>query len=711
MTDSIDFDQSSAHSLNCGSDFKDVHCNQLQNVAKLSRSDLEDLYYQLHDENIDIKKKFNNLDSKYKVMATRVMRLSRDHKCIDSIDREEDQRQLKQLKQNETALRSKLTVLRGQLTSHTRLHSAALSKAQRPRSHRCSRSCHAEHNICGRDEDFLSDIGHSVNQSRSQSRHRSTSRSTSNQREVGASIAQKTQNELTKANTALREEVAHLQERISTLQKEMVAASEQSQKRILELERELGAHLEQETAENVELIKARRINKQQEGAMISLQQEYQLVQRELQACKSALTLAARDQDEMCSTLMQERQKSTNLQQEIVKLTQACSSMREIQEQLNDAQRENAVLKEHSNRLLQLTTGAADPRTSLRGDPNEVKQNLKSQVSLHEESTISEENSVIEKRLESLKLQQSRLQNEISNTQAEVADLRGKILDSKEERNALRDEHTKVQSECLKLRMELSDPNEERKKLSQQLIEVRSECNRLAEELSKSKSDLEQKLQEQQQLQQRSQEVKAGSEFKEMSSSTHGSNLLASPILPLSNRPVFHTPQLTARTSQFLTPTHPHSHPSTPRPRVGDACLALLEQTAIRQPSVPFPGVLGSHCSLQERFLELCIPTSSVSSSSTPVPPPSVFEGESTTKGLPNTAQENKALVPEASVANARLSPQFQVTSGNSDTQWELDKCRELLRVQFNLNSIYKKEVASLSNIVQNLTSGSQDASK
>lgn len=77
-------------------------------------------------------------------MATRVMRLSRDHKCIDTIDREEDQRQLKQLKQNETALRSKLTVLRGQLASHTRLHSAALSKVQRPRSHRCSRSCHAE---------------------------------------------------------------------------------------------------------------------------------------------------------------------------------------------------------------------------------------------------------------------------------------------------------------------------------------------------------------------------------------------------------------------------------------------------------------------------------------------------------------------------------------------------------------------------------------
>lgn len=42
-------------------------------------------------------------------------------------------------------------------------------------------------------------------------------------------------------------------------------------------------------------------------------------------------------DEMCSTLMQERQRSTDLQQEIVKLTQACSSMREIQEQLNDAQ--------------------------------------------------------------------------------------------------------------------------------------------------------------------------------------------------------------------------------------------------------------------------------------------------------------------------------------------------------------------------------------
>lgn len=76
-------------------------------------------------------------------MATRVMRLSRDHKCVDYIEREEDQRKLDQLQQNEAALRAKLTVLRGQLASHTRLHSAALSKEQRPRSHRCSRSCHA----------------------------------------------------------------------------------------------------------------------------------------------------------------------------------------------------------------------------------------------------------------------------------------------------------------------------------------------------------------------------------------------------------------------------------------------------------------------------------------------------------------------------------------------------------------------------------------
>lgn len=41
-------------------------------------------------------------------------------------------------------------------------------------------------------------------------------------------------------------------------------------------------------------------------------------------------------DEMCSTLMRERQRNTDLQQEIVKLSQTCSSMREIEEELNDA---------------------------------------------------------------------------------------------------------------------------------------------------------------------------------------------------------------------------------------------------------------------------------------------------------------------------------------------------------------------------------------
>lgn len=106
---------------------------------------------------------------------------------------------------------------------------------------------------------------------------------------------------------------------------------------------------------------------------------------------------------------------------------------------------------------------------------------------------------------------------------------------------------------------------------------------------------------------------------------------SSPVAPLPNRPLFHTPQLSARQGYFLSTSQSYSHPSTPRPRVGDACLALLEQTAIRPPSSTFPGVLGSHGSLQERFLELCIPASSVSSSSTPIPPVSVDEDGSPSK--------------------------------------------------------------------------------
>lgn len=41
-------------------------------------------------------------------------------------------------------------------------------------------------------------------------------------------------------------------------------------------------------------------------------------------------------DELCSTLMKERQRNTDLQQEVVKLSQTCSSMCEIQAELNDA---------------------------------------------------------------------------------------------------------------------------------------------------------------------------------------------------------------------------------------------------------------------------------------------------------------------------------------------------------------------------------------
>lgn len=140
---------------------------------------------------------------------------------------------------------------------------------------------------------MMVDTNRAGSQSRGQNRHCSTSRSGS--QSGGRSDAAKDHSDFSKANAELHEEVANLQERISVLQKDMHLASEQSRTRVHELEAELGKHLAQETAENVELIRARRTIKQQEAAITSLQQEHLTTQRELQACKAALALAARDQ--------------------------------------------------------------------------------------------------------------------------------------------------------------------------------------------------------------------------------------------------------------------------------------------------------------------------------------------------------------------------------------------------------------------------------
>ncbi|KAJ1530649.1 hypothetical protein ONE63_005521 [Megalurothrips usitatus] len=716
MSDSIDLERSSTNSLHCGSDYKEVHCVQQQSIAKLSRSDLEDLYYQLHDENTEVKKKFNNLDSKYKVMATRVMRLSRDHKCVESINREEDQRQLQQLKQNEALLQAKLTVLRGQLASHTRLHSAALSKMQRPRSHRCSRSCHR--GCCAGDNESFLEVNVPASSSRGASQQGA-------QQGGGAVHIQNNNCELEKANSALREEVVLLQEKISMLQKDMLHSSELSQNKIQELETELEKYIAQETTENVELIKARRMIKHQEATTISLQQEHQLVQRELQACKAALSLAAKDQDELCSTLMRERQRSTDLQQEIVKLSQNCSSMREIEEQLNDAKKENAVLKEHSNRLLQLSTGFVDTRSSPRGDSPQ-KQHIPSNPNNQDLSAISEENSVIELKIKSLKQQQSHLQQELKETQSEISALRQKILDAKEERNNLREEHIQIQNECCKLQTELSEPNENRKRLNQQLAEARTECAHLTDELSKYRSELEQQQQVRHDFHIAMQERRVSSLVRERNGLDRGCfpQQLAASGASVVNQTYLYTPQSQSagHASHFLAPfqSHPHSHPSTPRPRprglgvgVGDACLALLEQTAIK-PSSAFPGALASHGSLQERFLELCIPAGSASSPPAAGPPAQSVPAAPVAEPVAPTPTSDDIVAAQRQTQfplKARVGTQPQQISGQNDTQRELDKCREMLRVQFNLNSIYKKEVASLNNIVQSLTSGTQDANK
>lgn len=703
MTDSIDSENSSAHSLNSGSDCKlEVHCLQQQSVAKISRGELEDLYYQLHDENIEIKKKFNSLDNKYKIMATRVMRLSREHKCVESIDREEDQRQLQQLRQNETALNAKLTVLRGQLASHTRLHSAALSKVQRPRPHRCSRICHSGRGNCGKDDDSILAISRPGSQSRGQSRQRSSSLTGSQQG------APKDQHGLAKTNAGLQDEITRLQNKISTLQRDMLLASEKSNTRICELETELAKHLDKDTAENVELIKARRLSKQHETALISLQQEQQMTQRELQACKAALTLAARDQDELCSTLMKERQKNTDLHQENVKLSQTCSSIRDLEEQLKDAKKENAVLKEHSNRLLQLKSGTANARSSPRSNFNEV--HVVAQTA-SENLSIMPENNDSKQKLASLKQEELNLQQEIKEIQDEISVLNKKLLQAKDERNNLNEEHAKVLRECLKLRTELIEPQEERKRLFQQLSDIRNESACLVEDLSKSKSKLEQQKKDQQDLLLALQEQRATNALEKDESNERTGLNYSHPLASIANRQLFHAPQLSSGSGYFLSPPQSHSHPCTPRPRprAGDACLALLEQTAIRPSSSSFHGVLGSHGSLQERFLELCIPNGPISSSLTPVQPVSTEEGGNSSKiasNLPVSEDkyESQSIPVSPKIRSSSYSHQH---NGQTDTQRELDKCREVLRVQFNLNSIYKKEVASLSNIVQSLTSGTR----
>ncbi|KAK3916235.1 Protein fantom [Frankliniella fusca] len=696
MTDSVDLEHSSTHSLNSGCDYKEVSCLQLQSVAKISRGELEDLYYQLHDENIEIKKKFNSLDNKYKIMATRVMRLSRDHKCLESIDREEDQRQLLQLRQNEATLRAKLTVLKGQLASHTQLHSAALSKAQRLPSY--FKVTIDSRGPCGKDDDSVLGISRTGSQSRGQSRHRSSSLTSSQHG------ALKDQHGLSKVNACLQEEVAHLQSKISALQKEMLQASEKSNTRICELEAELSKHLDKETSENIELIKARRLSKQHETALISLQQELQLTQRELQACKEALTLAARDQDELCSTLMKERQKTTDLQQENVKLTQTCSSMRDLEEQLKDAKKENAILKEHSNRLLQLKSGVIDARNSPRGDSTESSHVIL-QTSHEDQFALLKDNASSKQKIDSLKQEQLNLQQQIKETQDEISDLHKKLLQAKDDLNNLNEEHAKVLRECLKLRTELAEPKGEKARLCQELADINNECSRLVEELSKSKSKLEEQRREQADLQHASQGKKATNISLE-----NGLTSSSFPVASISNRQLFHAHQLSPGSNYFLSTPQSHSHPCTPRPRprTGDACLALLEQTAIRPSSSSFPGVFGSHGSLQERFLELCNPNTPPPSTSTPLPPASIEEGSKNTSNLLASTSED---VHESSSIHAspkvRSSSYSHLQSGQTNTQWELDKCRELLRVQFNLNSIYKKEVASLSNIVQSLTSGKQ----
>ncbi|XP_035192404.1 protein fantom isoform X3 [Oxyura jamaicensis] len=335
-----------------------------QAISRISRKELEDKFLRLRDENILLKQHANEQEEKIKRMTTKLIRLTNDKKKSEQVGGgprrlgqavkmevmiERLQERVRELEKQNESLRSKLISAKQQL--HIQSH--------RPNSYN-----HVQPRIntgLKKVNDAAGMLEHPKKGMRFQdlevrSPHRFLQRN-------GHSLLEDARAEIRNLETVVGSQKEHIEE--LEYAREMLGS--QLRKKEKEMEESILQLKEQETArqrlnirDNVEMIKVRKqlVEKSNalsamEGKLLQLQEN----QRNLKANHDALIAKG---DELKLQLKEERLKCLHLQKELQAVTISKQRTEELQERINDLEKENELLRENYDKLYnrQLTLGSA-----------------------------------------------------------------------------------------------------------------------------------------------------------------------------------------------------------------------------------------------------------------------------------------------------------------------------------------------------------------
>ncbi|XP_067004165.2 X-linked retinitis pigmentosa GTPase regulator-interacting protein 1 [Anabrus simplex] len=323
----------------------------LQNhaISKLERYDLEDRFLQIQEENIRLKKQCHQQEDKYKRLAAKLLRLASDRKQrlptaeqrrdlnTEDVITEQEVR-IRELEQLNSNLQDRLVVLKQQLASHSRVHNAAHCG---PRS--VSRSPSRQ-----RGSGLLSnsDLYRVVPSGES------GTLPCDDNAELRA--AQEQEKRLMAEITVLRQQMQEMEQEIRLLREQAARHGAEQEE---ELVNDAMEEKRQKVAENVEMIRMKRLCKQQATQLLAQKAHKQAVEHELAQLKQSFELIQKENDDLHEQVLQERKKVAEYQQEVSSLLSYKETVKELREEILDNQREKATLKQHNQQLLALSATA------------------------------------------------------------------------------------------------------------------------------------------------------------------------------------------------------------------------------------------------------------------------------------------------------------------------------------------------------------------
>ncbi|KAK9307264.1 hypothetical protein QLX08_002300 [Tetragonisca angustula] len=307
-------------------------------VLKLDRYQLEDRYLRLLDEANNLKKLTNCQEDKIKRLTTKLMRVTTNLRpCTVALDVYEDKNRIIALELENSKLKDKISVLRNQLLSHT---------------------------IAGR--------------SSSRSRNAQT-------RPLSGRITCRSENSRTKIPCCHCIENGDNAQRNLDKIEELEAQKEEMSNRIIQLEKELSNHTvvnqREKVAENVEYIKVWRQMKQVNDKLIATVNENESLNVQINDLKRKLEEQTKSNETITTELLEERKRTGEVEEQMLKVKDSQLSLREKDEQIKDLANEMKILQQHNNELIDLSSKYGEVELENKELKKKVTEQLRDQETL------------------------------------------------------------------------------------------------------------------------------------------------------------------------------------------------------------------------------------------------------------------------------------------------------------------------------------------